>query len=63
MNNWYYLGLIPGLIGDLVGVDEGEWLEGSSEEYNALDGNEGDPDYQYEEQPSKGGFGNPNAEL
>ena len=62
MNNWWYLGPIPGLIGDLVGVDEGEWLEDSSEEYNVLNGTDGDPDYQYEEQPSKGGFGNPNAD-
>ena len=63
MNNWWYLGPIPGLIGDLVGVDEGEWLEDSSEEYNVLDGTDGDSNYQYnEEQPSKGGFGNPNAD-
>lgn len=55
MNDGYYIGLIPGLIGDLIGD--------SSEEI--LNGYDGDPDYQYEEEeqtrPIKGGDGNPNA--
>jgi len=39
MNDWYYLGLIPGIIGDIVGD--------SSEENVVLDGTNGDPNYQY----------------
>ena len=41
MNDWYYLGLIPGIIGDIVGD--------SSEENVVLDGTNGDSNYQYNE--------------